>query len=295
MVSTTSSKGFLVNKTLKFYQVNPQDALMSESEIREKIRKLEDLFSKRKISEETYLELKRKLEGKLTKQIAVSKPSQEIPKEKEEVGAAIRAGEGGLTFSEIVYIKAEKFVEKPRFGRNKAPCADKKVKKDKLAASTILAAFAQLSGEGLISFGKRKRKALMGLKEVEETFLYSTGALESVSLEGGIADIIEGSGGEISLQELVSSLVGGRSYDPFEVVLEHIRFGLAQKGLATKKGRVIKKYKVDCNKALPMVTNEMVEEVRGAIKGLEASNPTLRASVLNLLVLLREIPEGPEL
>jgi len=253
----------------------------SEAKIRDKIRKIEELYQKGAISREIYLEIRRNLNEELKRLKTSSHPYRET--------------EEKLSYSEVVYIKAEEFVGKPRiFSMTRAPCANNKIKKDEFAASVLLAALTHLHSQRLISFSERERKVLMGLRKIQELTVTSISRHGTHGLEGAI-NRYAASQGNPSLKDLVEYIAGGSSPDPFEPVLTHIKRGLSQKGLAYKKGRIIKKYKINCEKALPLAPHNYVAKIKNSMETLKLKIPSLYPIIYNTLCLLIDTSDfGPD-
>ncbi len=231
----------------------------SEAKIRDKIIRIEEPYHKGTVSSHHHREIKEK-----------------------------------LSYSEVVYIKAEEFVRKPRiFSMTRAPCANTKIKKDEFAASVILAALTHLHSRRLISFSERERKVLMGLRKIRELTVASINHHETHGLEGAINRYVALQGNS-SLKDLIEYIAGGSSPDPFEPVLTHIKQGLAQKGLAYKKGRIIKKYIINCEKVLQLAPHNYVTKVKNSMETLKLKMPSLYPSIYNTLCLLIETSDyGP--
>lgn len=189
-----------------------------------------------------------------------------------------------VTYSTIVYLFSDRFVDKARFQGEEVPCRGNKVKQDELAVKLVAASISWLNENNNIKLDIGKRSKMLGLRKKNTVTIHKMGTpgLPSSSLESILWDKAKKND---NLFDLTSRIIGrSKRNNPESIIINMVKEHLADEGYLEKKKKmiVLTEYIPDCNK---------ISDLEDSLEGI----PEIFSSIQNnkfYKEILDDIKEG---
>ena len=189
-----------------------------------------------------------------------------------------------FTPSELVLLNGQLFAEKAWVGNVSLLHTEAKVSATQLGQAMFAAAFLAADQAGSISLEVRQKKVLMGLGKADALFADPGDPAipwPEPSLEGrlhGLAERWQQNKGQSEVANVLYSLLGQDSLNPWQEAVDLVKAGLAARGLLRKVEERKLKILVFSHYELPESTSAMllaqpVESVQQLLAGCKSSRP----------------------
>lgn len=175
-----------------------------------------------------------------------------------------------VSASDIIYLFADQFVEKPLLGGEKVPCTDRKIKRNRLVETLYAAAFIWLEEKGFVTLNAGKRKKWLGIRNPDSVIVARREQpfqLNQNSLESRIWSKMTG---KDNARDLTYKAIGVYSVDVNGSIIKHVIGYLHEEGYfrAEKRLKVFTRYIPDCEKIVGLrryveETVSMISSFRG--------------------------------
>jgi hypothetical protein len=169
---------------------------------------------------------------------------------------------GPLAPSELVLLRGDQFAKKTMLGNVQLLHTDQSVSPAQLGEAILAAAFLACHEAGSIQLQVRQKKALFGLRQVDRLHAVPGDpavAWPAATLEATIGQLAQDSAKDdgLGIRDLVYRWLAQDSVNPWQVTIDRIKAGLAERGLLDRFDEKRLKIFTVTRYELPPATNEL--------------------------------------